>query len=195
MEQCLSIHLLFNSLNFVIIKSWKLAEWIFVDPATLHKILRKLDKSHYIFGSDFLGRFTHFIHLCENHGLGKHDVEVRWNSSENELQVLFDSFVLQVFFREEVMHITNKKANRFYLNLSLLRRLGNGFLYSIIGPDSLQHLEFCIALNFHGRKLLALCEYSRNLLSYHVLINKFGKDLSIINVYSSNILLVRRNLI
>lgn len=76
LEEGLSIHLLFTFLYGIFIKTRKLAVWIFVDPAALHKVLGELNKSHNVLGSDFLWRSPHLVHLSENHGLGEHDIEI-----------------------------------------------------------------------------------------------------------------------
>lgn len=78
-----SWHYLITFFKLLCFKVRKLSESIFMDPTTLHQVLRELYQSHDVSGSDLLWWSTHFVELSKHHNLGKHNIEEWWNGSQN----------------------------------------------------------------------------------------------------------------
>ena len=120
LEESFVVHLLLKSLHFfVITETWELAIWIFVDPATLHEVLRELNEGHNVLSGNFLWRSAHLVHLGEDHSLTQHNIEIRWNSAEDILKILLDSRVREIVGIKNVVHVTNEEADWLDLDLSL----------------------------------------------------------------------------
>lgn len=171
----------------------KLSIWVLVDPSTLHHVLRKLNDGENVTSSDLLWRSTHFVELGHHHDLLKHDVEIRWNSSENFLEILGDTFIGKIFIFNDVEHVSHDEADWFDLNWSsflLLLSRWNSLFNLIIFLDSLQNFELGLAADLHGRKLITVSQNSWDVFHEHLLVDELSEDLPVINIDSSDILLI-----
>jgi len=111
--QSFTIKTSFHSFRSGLIEIWKLLESILVYPSTLHHVLTELYDGHDIFSSNFLWGLVHFVHLTQHHCLRKHNINVRWNSSKDRIDVLSNTLVLFIFLGKEVIHVCHKEANWF----------------------------------------------------------------------------------
>lgn len=196
LEKSFIVHFLLESLHGIIdIETWELAVWIFVDPATLHKVLRELNEGHDVLGGNFLWRSTHLVHLGEDHSLTQHNVEIGWNSTEDVLEILLDSRVGEVLGVEDVVHVADEEADWLDLDLSLFSGLGDGLLDLLEGSDSLQNGQLVLALHLHGGELVALGEDSGDLFADHVLVDELREYLTVVHVNASDVLLVGGDLV
>jgi len=196
LEESFVVHLLLESLHcFIITEIWELTVWIFVNPATLHEVLRELNEGHNVLGGNFLWRSAHLVHLGEDHCLTQHNIEVRWDSAEDVFKVLLDSYVREIVGVENVVHVAHEEADGLDLDLSLLGRLGDGLLHLVEGSDSLQNGQLVLALDFHGTELVALGQDSGDLFADHVLVDQLREYFTVVDINASDVLLVGSNLV
>ena len=181
--------------SIIVTKTWKLAKWIFVNPATLHKVLRELNEGHDVLSGNFLWRSAHFVHLGEDHSLTQHNIEVGWNSAEDILEILLDACVGEIVGIEDVVHVAHEEADRLDLDLSLFGRLGDGLLHLLESSDSLQNGQLVLALHLHGGELVALGEDSGDLFADHVLVDELRENLTVVDINASDVLLVGGDLV